>query len=100
MVFHLAAHSLLTRLQKVQNSAAKLVFKARNRDHVRFPPQAPHWLPVQARIDYKLSTIGYNFSDHLTACTPSRQLRSSADTRILRVLHVRMKTFGQRFLPN
>ena len=43
--------------QKVQNSAAKLVFKAHKHDHK--PPllQVLHWLPVQARIDYKLTTI-------------------------------------------
>ena len=35
------------------------------------------------------------FSDLLTVYTPSRQLRSSADTWILHVPHVRTKTFGQ-----
>ena len=83
-------------------SASKLVFKARKHDHVQPLLQALHWLPVQARIDYKLSTICHNFfsdsspayvSDLLTVC---RQLRSSADTRILRIPHVRTKTFGQR----
>ena len=62
-------------------------------------------LPVQARVDYKLSTICHNFfsgsspaylSDLLTLYTPSRQLRSSADTRTLRIPHVKTKTFGQR----
>ena len=42
---------LLGRLQKVQNSAVKLVFKARKRDHVQPLQQAFHRLPVQARID-------------------------------------------------
>ena len=40
---------LLSRLQKVQNSA-KLVFKARKRDHVQPLLQALHWLPVQATV--------------------------------------------------
>ena len=62
-------------------------------------------LPVQARVDYKLSTICHNFfsgsspaylSGLLTLYTPSRQLRSSADTRTLRIPHVKTKTFGQR----
>ena len=66
--------------------------------------QALHWLPDQARIDYKLSTVCHNFfadsspahfSD-LTMDTPSMQLHSSADTWILPIAHVRTKTFGQR----
>ena len=98
---------ILRRLQKVQNSAAKLVFKSRRRDHVQRLLHSLHWLPVQARIDYKLLTICHNFfsdsfpaylSDLLTVYTPSRQLRSSADTRTLRVPHVKTQTFGQRSL--
>ena len=64
---------------------------------------ALHWLLVQDRIDYKLPTICHYFSDsapayfsdHLIMYTPSRQLRSSADTRSLCIPHVRTKTFGQ-----
>ena len=95
----------LRRLQRVQNSAAKLVLKSRKRDHVKPRLQAFHWLPVQARIDYKLSSFCHNFfsdlspaylSDFLTGfLTPSRQLRSSADTRTLLIPHVQTKTFGQ-----
>ena len=94
---------LLSRSQKVQNSAAKLVFKACKCDHVQPLLQALRWLQVQARLDYKLSTICHNFSDSspayfsglLTVYNPSRQLCSSADTWILRNPHVRTKTFGQ-----
>ena len=51
---------------------------------------------VQARIDYKLSAICHNFfsdlspaylSRLLTVYTPSRQLRSSADTGKLAIPH-------------
>ena len=38
-------------------------------------------------------------SDLLTVYTPSRQLRSSADTRALRIAHVKTKTSGQRPFP-
>ena len=91
-------------LPKVQNSAAKLVFKVWKHDHVQPPLQALHWLLVQTRTDYKLSTICHNFfsdsspayfSDLLTVYTPFRQLRSSADTWILHIPHVRTKTFDQ-----
>ena len=64
----------------------------RGRDCVQPLLQALHWSPVQARIDYKLSTIRRKFlsdsspaypSKRLTVYTPSRQLRSSTNTRIL-----------------
>ena len=73
-----------------QNSAAKLVLKAYKRDHEQPLLQALHWLLVQSRTDYKLSAICHNlFSDSsayfsdLSVYTPSRPLRSPADTRIL-----------------
>ena len=67
-------------------------------------PQGLHWLPVQAGIDYKLSTICHSFfSDScpahfsdLTVHTPSGQLCSNADTQVLSIHHVRTKTFGER----
>ena len=48
---------ILRRLQEVQSSATKLVFKSHRHDHVRPLLQALHWLPVQARVDCKMSTI-------------------------------------------
>ena len=96
---------ILRRLPKGWNSAVELVFTSRRRDHVQRLLQALHWLPVQARVDYKLSTVCLNFfsdsspvhlSDLLSVYTPSRQLRSSADTRTLRIPQVKTKTFGQR----
>ena len=58
-----------SRLHKVQNSAEKLVLKARKCDQVQLLPQALHWLQDQARIDYKLSTICHSvFSDSSPTC--------------------------------
>ena len=44
--------------------------------HVQFLVQALHWLPVQARIDYKLSPTCHNFSDssHLQAASFFRHM--------------------------
>ena len=72
--------NILRRLQKVQSSETKLVFKLRRRDDVQPLLSGLHWLPVQARVDYKLSTICNNFffdsshaylSDLLPVYTPS-----------------------------
>ena len=96
----------LNRLQKAQNSAARLVLRAKKRDHITPLLRTLHWLPIQARIDYKLSTICHNFffsssspayiSDILSVYTPSRQLRSSADKHTLITPKIRTKTYGER----
>ena len=75
---------LLDKLQKVQNSAARLVFKALKHKHIKPLLQKLHWLPVVSRIQYKVATLCYNsftesypvyLSELLTVYRPSRQLR-------------------------
>ena len=39
----------LEKLQKVQNSASRLIFKAHEQDHVSLLLRTLHWLPIQAR---------------------------------------------------
>ena len=96
---------LLHRLQRVQNAAARLTVKASNSDHTTLILHSLHWLPVAARIEYKVSSLCYSslsdsgpeyLSKVLRIYTPSRQLRSSSDNRILCVPSVKTKTFGQR----
>ena len=96
---------LIQKLQKVQNSAARLVLKANKFDHVTPLLRTLHWLPIQARIEYKLSTLCFGFfndsspayfSDLLSIYTPSRNLRSSSDSRILSVPTTKTVTYGQR----
>ena len=52
---------LLEKLQKVQNSAARLILKAHKRDHVSPLLRTLHWLPIQAHIECKLSTLCQSF---------------------------------------
>ena len=96
---------LLEKLQNVQNSAARLVFEAHKRDHVSPLLRTLHWLPIQAHIKYKLSTLCHSFfsdiapvclSDLLQVDSPARQLRSSSDSRTLRIPHIQTKTFRHR----
>ena len=96
---------LLEKLQKVHNSAARLVLKAHKRDHVSPLLRTLHWLPIQARIEYKLSTVCHSFfsdtapvylSDLLRVYSPSRQLCSSSDSRTFCIPHIKTKTFGHR----
>ncbi|WP_419629831.1 hypothetical protein, partial [Thiolapillus sp.] len=98
-------NQLLNKLQKVQNSAARLVFKARKQEHIKPLLQKLHWLPVHSRIQYKISTLCYNsfsetyplyLSELLTVYYPSRQLRSILDTKTFRIPLTKTKTFGER----
>ena len=98
-------NKLLNKLQKVKNSAARLVFKARKQEHIKPLLQKLHWLPVHSRIQYKISTLCYNsfsetyplyLSELLTVYCPSRQLRSISDTKTFRIPLTKTKTIGER----
>ena len=95
---------IIERLQKVQNSAARLVLRVQRRAHVTPLLHSLHWLPVQARIEYKLSVLCHGFlsgcapkyfDDMLSLHAPARRLRSS-DTLQLSVPRVQTKTYGER----
>jgi hypothetical protein len=96
---------MLDRLQKIQNNAARLVFKSSKYDHVSPLLHSLHWLPITQRIDYKLcsmcfaviSSTGPEYlSELLNIYIPSRQLRSASDTRMFKIPLFKTKTNGQR----
>ena len=73
-------------------------------DHISPVLHTLHWLPVEQGIEYKLLLLAFKFvnnngpsylSDLLKFYIPSRQLRSSSDTRLLRIPSFRLKSFGQ-----
>ena len=96
---------LTHRLQSIQNNAARLVCKASKYDHISPLLQSLHWLPVSKRISYKVSSLTYSspfangpsyLSDLLQLYTPSRNLRSSADGRLLVLPRYRNVSLGGR----
>ena len=100
-------NTLSTRLQKVQNNATLLILKVPKTDHITPHLQTLHWLPVHARIQYKICSLCFNainssgpnyLPDLLYA--PSRQLRFSADTCTLRIPSVHTKIYGQRAISH
>ena len=77
----------IAKLQRVQNSAARLVVGARRRDHIQPILQDLHWLPIRKRILFKMLLLVYKslanlaplyISELLTPYVPSRTLRSSS----------------------
>jgi len=58
-LFYGIAEGLMSRLQSVQNAAARLVSGARRYDHITPVLQELHWLPVRHRVDFKIATLVY-----------------------------------------
>ena len=88
----------LDRLQKVQNSLARVVDPSVRRHHHITPTlKKLHWLPIHQRIHFKIASLTFktlqNFqpsylSDLLIPYTPSRNLRS-LDKHLLTVPDIR-----------
>ena len=49
----------INRLQRIQNSAARIVTNTRKYDHMTPILQKLHWLPVRQRIHFKILLITY-----------------------------------------
>ena len=54
-------HYLLNKLQKVENNTAHLVLRVSKTDHISPNLASLHWLPIDSRTQYKLSSLCYNF---------------------------------------
>jgi len=96
--------NIISRLQKIQNHAAKLVMKKKKYDHVTPILQSLHWLPIHYRIHYKLLLTTHKclnglapeyLSSRLQKYIPGRSLRS-ADQHLLVEQKVKLKSYGER----
>lgn len=74
---------LVSKLQRVQNAAARLVVKCGWREHITPILQHLHWLPVRQRIAYKVNVLTYRslhglappyLSDLIKPYLPTRSL--------------------------
>ena len=83
----------LNKLQRFQNHAARLVLRKKKRDHITPMLRTLHWLPVPARLTYKIAILCHKcvnknapsyLSDLIEIYVPSRSLRSG-DQYLLRV---------------
>ena len=98
-------NSVIQPMQKVQNTAARLILRAPRHQNCTPLSQQLHWLPVSDRIKYKTACICYNaitgsapsyLSELLHLYSPSSSLRSSSDTRMLKLQRFNRKTHGFR----
>ena len=89
-----SAKYLHSKLQKIPNNTARVVFQSSKHEHVSPLLYRLKWLPICQRINYKLSSICFlsvtesgpqYLADILKMYIPSRQLRSSSDTRLFQI---------------
>ena len=96
--------TLLCKLQRVQNAAARLITRTQRRDHITPVLMELHWLPVEQRLTYKILLYTFKatkgdapsyIGDLLEVHQPTRNLRSNARS-LLVVPKTRTVTYGDR----
>ena len=94
----------LQKLQRVQNTAARVVAKPKKDEHITETLKKLHWLPVEARIRYKILLLVYKalnglapsyIQDLLQKYTTSRCLRSTGKQQ-LAIPKSSTKSYGDR----
>ena len=84
--------SHIAKLQRIQNSAARLVTRTRSCEHITPVLRELHWLPVTYRIMYKILVLTYKCIHELAPIylqelieeyKPSRNLRSSSQLNLV-----------------
>ena len=93
-------NSVIQPLQKIQNFAEDSFFWPQ---HSTPRLEKLHWLPISERIKYKVACMCFNaingsgpayLSELLHIYTPSLTLRSSSDTRMLKIQRYKHKSHG------
>ena len=97
--------NLIKKLQRVQNTAARLVFNLRKYDRITPALVTLHWLPVKYRIEFKTLLIVFKWLHGKAPTyiqgmiTPSKSKRYSIrsnEERVLKVPKFKHDTFGKR----
>ena len=97
--------ALIHKLQRLQNTAARLVTRTRKYCHISPVLRELHWLPVEQRVVFKILLLTYRalhgmapvyLQDLLVPYTPTRTVRSSSDGLLLSVPRTKCQRFGDR----
>ena len=102
-------YSVIQTMQKIQNYAKRLLLKASRHEHCTLPPATTSLASSFSTDQIKTACMCYNsvtgsvllsyLSELLRTNSPSHSLRSSSDTRMLKLQRFKRKTHGFRFLP-
>ena len=89
---------LLTKLQRVQNPAARLITKTKKHDHITAVLIDLHWLPIKQRIEYKVLLLTFRSLRGLAASYITDLLIRYEPTRahLLEVPRCRLRTQGEQ----
>ena len=100
------APSVLTsQIQRVQNSAAKVVTRSKKHDHVTPLLANLHWLPIKDRIIFKILLLTFKalhdkgpiyLKELLQLHMPPRMLRSATDPLMLNIPKSKLKYYGDK----
>ena len=97
----------IQKLQRVQNTAARITLRMPRTEHTTPLLRMLHWLPIPSRIAYTIDFLSHTalttaypklLSELLNVYTLARSLRSSLDPNILNIAAARTKSYGQRAL--
>jgi hypothetical protein len=98
----------LQKLQRIQNSAARIITRTKKNDHITPHLMDLHWLPITKRIEFKILTLVYQCLNNLAPsylCSlvkvqhPVRTLRSSVAPTLV-VPKSKLKSYGDRAFEN
>ena len=98
------SNSEIEKLQRVQNSAARLIMGTKRGEHITPVLYYLHWLPITCRIDFKILLMTYKalncqspsyITELLTLYKPKRSLRL-ASQKMLEVPKSNTKSYGDR----
>ena len=97
--------NLIKKLQRVQKTAARLVFNLRKYDRITPALVTLHWLPVKYRIEFKTLLIVFKrlqgkaptyIQEMITPSKSKRYSIRSNEERVLKVPQFKHDTFGKR----
>ena len=97
--------SELQKLQKIQNSAARILTGANRHSHITPVLKQLHWLPITHRIKYKIIVLTYKCINNLapkyltelvTLRTAARRTRSTDDNLKIETSRTKLVTAGDR----
>ena len=97
--------NIIKKLQRVQNTAARLISNLRKCDRITHTLVTLHWLPVKYRIEFKTLLIVFKglhgkaptyIQEMITPSKSKRYSIRSNEERVLKVPKFKHDTFGKR----
>ena len=98
---------VIRQLERLQRQSARVVCKKYKNDHTSVTELmwGLHWLPIRARIQYKILLLVYKaftngsptyLADMMTSCNPVRSTRSSHKVNLLVVPHQKSNKYSEK----